>query len=111
MWNVLIVYMMWMQYCGTVLSLTCSLCSGCSGSRLVRILCLISIVCVSGPKLQAVEWYKRGIAELERGISVDLGPGTGEKIRLGKGLPVYYCTVQPSYNYPSESDLLQRILV
>uniref|UniRef100_A0A8C5FHI0 microtubule-severing ATPase n=1 Tax=Gadus morhua TaxID=8049 RepID=A0A8C5FHI0_GADMO len=39
-----------------------------------------------GPKLQAVEWYKRGIAELERGISVDLGPGTGEKIQRDKRL-------------------------
>ncbi|CAL8389891.1 unnamed protein product [Arctogadus glacialis] len=39
-----------------------------------------------GPKLQAVEWYKRGIAELERGISVDLGPGTGETTERDKRL-------------------------
>ncbi|CAL8334234.1 unnamed protein product [Lota lota] len=39
-----------------------------------------------GPKLQAVEWYKRGIAELERGISVDLGPGTGPTTERDKRL-------------------------
>ncbi|GAA6094302.1 spastin [Tachysurus ichikawai] len=31
-----------------------------------------------GPKVQAVQWYRKGIAELERGISIEV-TGSGEK--------------------------------
>ncbi|CAL8329423.1 unnamed protein product [Merluccius merluccius] len=45
-----------------------------------------------GPKLQAVEWYKRGIVELERGLSIDLGPGTGETTERDKRLQAKMAT-------------------
>ncbi|XP_047659380.1 spastin [Tachysurus fulvidraco] len=38
-----------------------------------------------GPKVQAVQWYHKGIAELEKGISIEV-TGSGEKAERARGL-------------------------